>query len=222
MHEETFSLAEIDQFIKKISKIPGIKYSIFSHEGLLVSFENIDMDKAEEVMALASDLIIKTLNYKDIKGIRFIGIGYDGDALYIRRLDGFTLVIKADSRLLTNIHNIINRYLSGKTVKCSKCGVELDFQSIKCPVCKKEIPASSYRCPYCNSYIGLRKCPNCRTLIDHRGKVYRRNKLILVTGIIGGIGLAILLYITTYNLPVSITTVLSISLLSWIWSLPIR
>ncbi len=192
----------VERISRYLSELDGIKSFVIASEGLPVKWSgNLSQERAEEIVALATDMLSSASKFGDIvhyKGVISINLGRNtistltlGDLNVVA--EGLSEVI---NQALSNISSAIKSPL-----KCPYCGNDISLAPVKCQYCGKELPLGIKRCPYCGKIVKYVKCPYCNNLLSPQGKrmKYVRSRFESILGVVllvVGISTTALIYAT--------------------------
>ncbi len=187
-----------------ISSIDGVDEYVVVLDGYPLYWgKNIDQEKAEELAALATDMINSYHGYSATSGEEYVIIStetpsnYTGAARLKPNL--FLLVRGKPSIVRTILLNVYRRFNNRLT--CPWCGGDLSLHVVKCGN-NHSLPVGLDTCPICGSRIEYFKCPHCGRPVDpHGNKVVLRTpreniilSLIIMAATIALIGIAVKTY----------------------------
>ncbi len=197
-----------------LSSIDGVKEYVIVLEGFPIYWSsNLDQEKAEELAALAIDMISSSDKYVPRKEEGYVILGTETPEGYtgaVRLKPNLSLFVRGEPRIVRMVLLNAYRYVHGG-FKCPWCGGDLSLHIVKCRN-NHSLPVGVGVCPICGSRIDYFKCPHCGKLVDPHGyrvslKTPREN---IVAGIIMGIAgiVSIGIAIPIYNISSIISSIL--------------
>ncbi len=196
-----------------LNSIDGIDEYVIVSEGFPLYWgKNIDQEKAEELAALATDMISSSHRYVSNKDRDYIILATETSNNYtgaIRLKPNLYLLARGEPNIVRRALLNIYHYLHSG-VRCPWCGRDISLYAVKCRK-GHSLPMGIKTCPLCGSRIEYFKCPYCGKLISPDGykiemKTPKENiivSLILSISGIASIGISII----TYNLSTIISSI---------------
>lgn len=177
----------VDFVDEYLSGLKGVESYVIASEGLPIKWSsNLSQEQAEELIALATDLITSASRFGSIVDVKnsFVSVNSAGKAITTLSLGDIQIVAEGDNRVLTAALQNIKAAIEGNPVKCPHCGEDISLAVFKCPHCGSAIPLGLRRCPHCGKVIKYLKCPKCGNPITPFGKklVYARPKFETLLG----------------------------------------
>lgn len=118
------------------------------------------------------------------------------NAVYVKRINtDMVLVVLCSPRILGYVDNVVNKVLSGSSVRCSSCGRDLTLAMARCPICGKTIPFIAHTCPHCGRDVSVKRCVSCGKPIYYDGRLFKPSKIPSLILVSGGIALGLTHYI---------------------------
>ena len=185
----------VDFVDEYLSGLRGVDAYVIASEALPIKWsKNLTQEKAEELIALATDLITSAARFGEIVDAKnsFVAVNSAGKTITALSLGELQIVAEGNDRVLTAALQNIRAAIEGKAVKCPHCGADISLAVFKCPHCGSSIPLGLRRCPHCGRVIRFLKCPRCGGPVTPFGKklVYARPRFETLLGtLILGVGL---------------------------------
>jgi len=189
----------LEQINEYLSRIDGINEYIIVMEGFPIYWgKDIDQSRAEELSALATDVINSTSFLREGEEEYMIVTLETSKGLFsVSRIGDLMVLLKGDAEIIRKALENIRLFINERGLKCPWCNNDLSIKPIKCPSGKHVLPFGLYYCPYCHTKIEYIKCPYCNKPVSPHGNpiVFKRTKETIVTTTLFGIITALMLFI---------------------------
>lgn len=195
----------IVEFIGKyLEGLDGIRSFAIASEGLPLKWSSdLSQDNAEELIALATDLISSASRFGGVVDPKesIVSVVSREGTIATLSLGDLQVVVQGDARVveaaLMNVKAAITN-----PIKCPHCGKDITLSIFKCPHCGRSLPLGLRRCPHCGGAITYLKCPHCGNPISPTGKrmVLARARLESAIGVVLallGAGVSAMMYYVT-------------------------
>ncbi len=149
-----------------LNNLDGIEEYVIVNEGFPVYWgKGIGQERAEELAALATDVVNSSIKYAPVKGkdggsYQIISEETGSSYISVMNLNKDTIVLaKGEPSIIR--HSLINiyRYMHDK-LKCPWCSTDLSLHVIVCSNGHR-LPMGIMHCPICSERIQYLKCPKC-------------------------------------------------------------
>ena len=209
-NENTDPLKAISDYISNIDSID--EYVIVLDGYPLYWGKNIDQEKAEELAALATDMISSYHGYSTKGDDEYVIISTETPSDYTgaaRLKPNLFLLVRGKPSIVRAILLNAYRHLNGR-LTCPWCGGDLSLHIVRCRN-NHSLPVGLDTCPICGSRIEYFECPSCGRPVDPRG-----NKVVLRTPRENIITSLIIMAATLALIGIAVKTYHTLSLLSLI------
>ncbi len=202
-NDNTDPLKAINDYI---SSIDGVREYVIVLDGYPLYWgKNVDEEKAEELAALATDMISSFHKYSSISGDEYVIISTETPSDYTgaaRLKPNLYLLVRGKPSIVRTILLDVYHYLNNR-LTCPWCGGDLSLNIVKCRN-NHSLPVGLDTCLICGSRIEYFECPSCGRPVDpHGNKVVLRTpreniitSLIIMAATLALIGIAVKTYHT--------------------------
>ena len=208
--ENTDPLKAISDYISNIDSVD--EYVVVLDGYPLYWGKRIDQEKAEELAALATDMISSYHRYSIKDNDEYVIISTETPSKYTgaaRLKSNLFLLVRGKPSIVRTILLDVYHYFNNR-LKCPWCGGDLSLHIVKCRN-NHSLPVGLDTCPICGSRVEYFKCPHCGRPVDPRG-----NKVVLRTPRENIIASMIIMAATIALLGIAVKTYHELSLLSLI------
>lgn len=181
--------AEVFQKVSRyLSSISGLKEFVIAAEGLpIVWSEGLNQERAEELVALATDATQSIARFKEWVDPKSLVVTATSSGRNISMLSFKEFIVVAEGKpgVVEQALRKVLDFWAGVKTSCPYCGNDLTLSVIKCPKCGAHVPFGLERCPNCEASLKIIKCPHCGSFITPKARklVLRRSPWALKLGI---------------------------------------
>ncbi len=159
------AVTSIDRIKAYLRSVDAVKGYVVAGEGLIIEYEGIGEDKAEELAAWSYNVLEHAGERLGVGELRLLILEAENEDVIVSGSREETLAIIAVSSYGSHVAHA----LKPGSIRCGSCRRDLSNTIVLCPACGARNPFPTPHCVRCGASLEYRRCPYCGSLLYPNG-----------------------------------------------------